>query len=276
MIGLVFLQGLFVLLQTYNIDPFTHSLENTSLDVPYGLSGSPNQSGLFFAVTAPLAFICPYIIPATLLGLFQAHTTSAWIGGICGILLVASQRSLKFLWVSLVILFALSLLFFSKFENISQTSVGERLQLYKHTTQAAIKGSLPISTSKGVINIKWNPWFGAGVGSFKKLSPHNQNIWINEGTTPTSRVGHRYKKAHNDYIEVFFECGILGLLLISSLIFNAVYRFIKAKKTKTLIIISSCLLAQLVSALGIFTVHTATSGMLLVIFYGLYLGETKC
>ena len=270
LIALVILQGILVVLQYFNLDPLFNSLKNPGVDLPFGFSGSPNQSGVFFGTTLPLvAGLFPLALPLSLFGLLCAKTTSAWIGAMAGIALMSPKRTRKYMFMLIVVA---SILFFARFETVSDGALKERELLYRSTLKASMTGVLPIKFKDKIKLVKWNPFFGAGLGSFKRLSPHNQSLWIDR---PNARVSHRYMKAHNDYLQIFFENGWLGITTVCMFLLIGLYRYIQAKKTKMLMIVSSCLVVQLISSLGIFTVHTATSGMLLVIFTGLFIGETN-
>jgi len=267
-IVLVVIQGILVILQYFKLDPLFNSKNNPATDLPFGFSCSPNQSGVFFGVTLPLvALVFPWALPLSIFGLLVAKTSSVWIGCLAGSVLASSYIIKWRMETVLLIALATTIVFYGYFEKQSGASIQERLDVYSHTTIAAATGKMPLYINDRVITAKWNPIFGCGIGTFPKLGPHNQTGYIH--------AAHRYDHAHNDYIEIFFENGYLGLLTIVMVIINGIGAFIRAKKTKILIIVSSCLVVQLVSALGIFVIHTATSGFLLIIMYGLFLGETK-
>ena len=267
-VGLVVIQGIWVILQTLGIDPLFSSKTNPALDLPFGFSGSPNQSGLFFGVTLPLvASVFPIALPFSLYGLLCAKTTSVFIGVIISIITLCSflyRKALKYIFVTL---FVISILFFARFENINSSMISERYELYKYSTIAAWKGNIPLPQNGKIYIGICNPWFGFGFGNFERLSPINQDLYV--------KAAHRYRHAHNDYIEMFFEFGRVGLGVVLIFLINFFWGFVRAAKTKLLVITFCCVLTQLISALGIFTIHTATSGMLLVIFYGLYLSELR-
>ena len=240
-IVLCVLQGVLVILQTQGLDPFFSSIKNRAQDLPFGFSGSPNQSGLFFAVTSPLVLVyAPWLLPLQLFALFMAKTTSAVIGAAIGMLFVARNKKLCMLAVALGVT-----LFLFKFESIGNEAVKERLRVYKHSIVSTYKGELslllPLKTepvSYKLVKAKCNPWFGFGAGSFSRLSPHNQSTYF------ASNVPHRYFHAHNDYIEVFFEYGWLGLTFLCFIILNALHRFIRSHKSKLLMAVTGCILVS--------------------------------
>jgi len=267
-VGLVVIQGIWVILQTFNLDPLFKAKANSAIDLPFGFSGSPNQSGLFFGVTLPLvASIFPIALPFSIYGLVCAKTTSVLIAVVISTITLCSFLYRKVIPYVIVLLIVMSVFFFTKHENINSAMFKERWNLYKYSTIAAYTGKIYLPQGNVVYTGVSNPWFGFGFGNFKMLSPTNQSLYIT--------AAHRYKHAHNDYIEVFFEFGRLGLGVMLVFLTNFFWNFVRAKKTKLLVITFCCVLTQLISALGIFTIHTATSGMLLILFYGLYLSELR-
>ena len=258
LIFLVVIQGLAVL--------FSHGTR-----LQYGFSASPNQSGVFFGTTLPIVVrLFPIALPLSILGLLYAKTTSAWIGALFGVgFLFSYSKHRKYV---LLVVISLTALFFLKFETISKPALEERFLLYKNTIRSSVIGEIPLYFGDKTITAKWNPLIGAGYGSFKQLSPNSQSGYLPEADR---NKAHRYKHAHNDYLEIFFEFGWLGLCAVVIFILILIKSFRNAKKSETLMIVSSCLVAQMVMSLGIFTIHTATSGMLFIIMLGLYFGEIK-
>jgi O-antigen ligase len=136
--------------------------------------------------------------------------------------------------------------------SVSQVNAGKALMVNDKTKETMVK--------------KCNPWFGFGFGQFMKISPYTQKAIIKHGV-------HRYEHAHNDYIEVLFDLGRVGVVLLIALFVDMVLLFKKAKKTPLLVASAAAILAYAVCALAIYTVHTATGGVFLAIYLGLFLAE---
>ena len=120
------------------------------------------------------------------------------------------------------------------------------------------------------MRISTNPLWGYGFGNFLvyfPFIPQQQNFnYINE----------KFTHAHNDLIETpVFELGVIGLISLLLLFINFFREFIVHKKNKELIMIFTCILAYLLNALGNFLSQIAVSGMLLMIFYGMFKGIIK-
>ena len=163
------------------------------------------------------------------------------------------------------------MIFYTNFENLSKIAVKERIDLVKHTISQVNAGKAIMKKDNLTKVVMCNPWFGFGLGNFIRISPYTQDVFLYKPIPGIKQ--HVYSHAHNDYAEGFFELGRIGIVLILLLIGDFFYRFIKSRKTILLYLYFSCVLAHMISALGVFTIHTATSGMMLVLFLGLFEGE---
>lgn len=310
-IALVVLQGFWIVLQSLNLDPIFNHINDIRLDDTVGFSGSHNQIGLFFAITAPIVLAyAPILIPLVIYGLWLSTTSFAWTGFAIGLIFYVSFKSRAVLIMVLTLILASTIVFYLNFEKLSEKAVTERIEIMKFSIQNVVTGNIMIEKGnleircpncqslKGkAINqstrqcfscgfifnnhrkekhkfkkilVKCNPWFGYGLGNFIRISPHGQRHIINTGI---NEYGHRYEHVHNDFIEVFWEMGILGALSLLFVITDLIWKFIKTKKTKLLLISASCIVAHSVCALGIYTVHTAVSGLMLIISLGIFYGE---
>jgi len=276
---LFLIQGVYVVLQYTNLDPIfngkgTYMIEGR-VDDTVGFSGSHNQIGIFFATTAPLILAwCPYLIPLTIFGLWCSTTSAAMLGFVVTTLLVLPKKNKDYLAVLLFVLCVALGVFYIKFENVSRYALNERIVLWKHTIQDTLDGELVLTNGDLQKIVRKNSWFGYGLGNFKRLSPYSQKEYLNK-LDPEREQTHVYGHAHNDYLEVFFELGKIGFVALLLIICHFFLSFWATKKTKILKISFLCILSQMICALAVFTVHTAVSAMLLVIFLGVYWGEWR-
>ncbi len=291
-IGLVVVQGVLVTLQFFNLDPLFQHINNARIDDTVGFSGSHNQIGLFFAVTSPLVLaVCPYLMPLVIIGLWGSTTTVAWIAFVItniGYLIVRFKKSRIVVIGVTILIICGTAVFFIKHENVRPIAIQERFDLWSNTVKQVVDGRayLELENNGDVCVILWrkedtrvhrkcpvtqvvpaHPLIGYGLGSFIKLSKYTQNGFIASGQM------HRYAHAHNDFIEAMFETGLIGALLILLYFIDFFLRFISVYKTKEAWISFYCVLAHVICALGIFTVHTAVSGMLIIMFLGICEGE---
>ena len=264
--GLFLIQSLWVILQFFNLDPIFDNLKNLSLDDTVGFSGSKNQIGVFFAVTSPLVlYVFPPAIVLSFIGLYGSLTTTSAIAMFISCIFYLLLTNRKLLPI-LILIFTLGIgIFYYKFENINMGGkVQERVMLVNKTIQSVNSGSIIIDKNGKEMEIESSPLNGFGLGNFIRISPYQQNYYM--------KSAHRYAHAHNDFVEFIFETGYIGGIIMILLILDMFWRFFRARKNRELVLCFSCILAQLICSLGVFTVHTAVSGMLLVLFYGLFEG----
>ncbi len=264
------LNGLYVIVQSLNMDPIFNYKHDVTIDDPVGLSGSHNQAGLFFGVTTPLALaFCPSLIVFNILGLWLSSTASAWVGTLVGVGTFLFFRVKKFAIFLLTLSVILFCVYFNKVEAIDSIKYKERANVVLQAIDSVTSGKIVLTKGDLSKIVTCNPLFGYGLGNFMRLAPYAQNEFIH------FTFSHRYAHAHNDYAEWFFETGYIGLLALLAFLINFFWNFIRAKKTKILVISFSCIIVHMVTALGIFTIHTAVSGMLLIIFLGIFEGERR-
>ena len=276
---LFIIQSIWVTLQYFNLDPIFDLASNTNLDDTVGLSGSKNQISLFFSDLAPLAYSYhPFLIIVNILGLAINKTTTCWVAFIVSFLVFISYWNKKIFIISLVSCAVISSVFLLKFDSFNNIKFQERISLWKSSTQQVILGRAVMDMDiykedRGNMFkiVRCNPFFGFGLGSFMRISPYTQTEWLQI----KKRGGHRYAHAHNDYIEWFFEMGWVGLCLLVFCLGDIFIRFFRSNKSRLLLISFCGILSHMISALGIFTIQTAVSGMLLIIFLGIFYSETS-
>lgn len=84
-----------------------------------------------------------------------------------------------------------------------------------------------------------------------------------------------WDNAHNEYVQLMFEYGFLGLLLLGGLIREMYYRFKFAIRSKELIVITSCLIVYFVTSLGHFPLHLARLAFLFPLLLGAFYAKTE-
>lgn len=285
------LQSFWGIIQYLNLDPIFDSVKNSKLDSIVSFSGSPNQVGLFYAAVSPVVFyMTPYLLPLVIFGLFCSTTTSAWLGFmVVTVLAILGKFKLKQRIALITLLIIISSIYLFKVDVMNSIKIKERRLLWQDSISSVLNGRLVASivhdeqvpSSDPSVpftilpikhqtrqEIKANSWLGFGLGNFMRFSPASQNRYL-------YKVHHRYEHAHNDLVEVFFEMGMLGFLAVVFIIVDLVVKFIRTKKTLILKISGLAILAQVITSLGIYTVHTAVSGMILVVFLGLFYGEVR-
>ncbi len=271
------IQALWTILQYFQKDPiFTYvgaltvddlSHSTVKLNDTVGLSGSRNQLGIYLSDTLPLVLnYIPWFLPFSLFALFCSTTSASFVGGCSACLFHLFFNKKKWFVPALGFILIAGIIFYLKFETVNDIIISERLVLWKETIKAVNIGDLYLNVNNMNRHINCNPWFGYGLGSFLMYSPFSQTYMVHN---------HLYEHAHNDYIQAFFELGRIGFVLLLIILADLLIKFIKAKKTWLLILVSACLLSHFINALNIYTVQTAVSGFLLILFLGLFYGEVR-
>lgn len=80
---------------------------------------------------------------------------------------------------------------------------------------------------------------------------------------------------HNEYVQLFFEYGFAGLIILIGLLREMYYRFKFSSKSKELVILTSCLLVFFVSGIGHFPMHLARIACLFPILLGAFYAKTE-
>ena len=275
------IQAFMMTLQFFNIDPIFNSIKDTSIDSVVGLSASPNQFGLFMADMGVMSlFFFHWSFVIALIGVILSKTSFAFVGLTLGSLLYLFISNNKAIILIAVFIALVGGLFLYKVDMPSETALKERWRVWYHSIKSVEKGKIEmvINNNDGtsVTNyVTCNPWTGFGFGNFMRISPYSQSAYLLSDNNVRYST-HVYEHAHNDYVEVYFDTGRVGFLLMSFLIWNffCIYRETRIKTLR----FKACfcaIVAHLISALGIYTVHTAVSGMMLAVLYGLYIGESK-
>src|SRR3990167_211687 len=288
-IGIFIIQSLWATLQHFKLDPIFDLKKDITNDDTVGFSGSHNQLGVFFASTGPLVlFYSPFLFPLTLWGLWCSTTSTAWVAYILSSSLMITHFTDK--WVCLIIILLIltaSTAFFIKVEKLSSESFRERREIAINSIKAVINGHIVMRVKQFPQNfnsdidspilikpIKCHPFFGFGFGNFIRISPHTQKPYL---VIPGEKEKHHhvYEHAHNDIVEWVFETGYVGAAALFLAFIEFIWAFVVANKTKILMMAFFCIFSHFITSLGVYAVHTAVSGIFLIIWLGLFWGEIK-
>jgi O-antigen ligase len=254
----------------FNKDPIFHVIGNTRIDNAVGFCGSWDISGIFIAATAPFLFsrkLWLVLIPA--IGIVACRSSFSMMALILSFLfyiLISHRKLLKFI---LPVVCILGLIFFYRDGGLNKSKFMERFEICQVVTKSILQGNINIRNSleeDSTHIMKINSWTGVGLGNFLSIFPYYPGKYFNIRNSSTGLFNH----AHNDYIEAFFEFGIIGGIILFGLILSNLFKLIiSVKINKEILVYVSCLIAYLVNAAGIFASHIAVSVFLLIIIWGL-------
>ncbi len=200
------------------------------------------------------------------------YTRIAWIGlGIFGFIIAAV------FYRRLFIVFAVGIaLFYILFYplnnwlkaqyNFNLQSVGIIARLTTNNPEAdSIKWRADVA-NKVIPLIEHRPLLGYGNGSFSKVWEYEKgvaNIWDNTS------------EAHNDYLKVTFETGLVGIILFLSIFASLIYRQLKIaqKKSWTNIVFIASIAVYLVMSLSDNMLHHTPVIWWWWSIWGLWAGE---
>lgn len=277
---LVFLQGVYVVMQYFGLDPFFHSVKDSLKDDTVGMSGNHNQIGLFFAMTAPLViYYCPIFLLITAFGIYCSTTTIAYCALVFSVLYYAFFKFRRYFIGVLCVFVVISGFYLTKVDVFSQQKLDERVRLWTHIVHSVETGQIRPRKGNVIQIVESNKWLGFGNGSFMMLSPYAQKdikiAQFLDVSGEKKEFSHVYEHAHNDYFETYFDLGRIGLILLIMFILDLFNKFIRSKKTKILLISFGCLVSFMICVTFIYGTQTALSGSLLTIFLGIFLGEVR-
>ncbi|MCM8816470.1 MAG: O-antigen ligase family protein, partial [Candidatus Omnitrophica bacterium] len=210
--GIIAIYGIF---QHFGFDFFMWTRENSALST----LGRRNFAGEYLVLVIPWALFCFFtsgrqfkvvfilIFVLLLTHLFLTFTRASWIGFISSILLLLLLLIREPIKTTKVIQFVFMLLLLLLVTNV----YAGVFQFEKGTVKSRI-----LIWKSCVFVIKHAPFMGVGTGNFEigyyKYASDNPNAFV------PSEV--RIDKAHNEFIEIAVENGIIGLTLFLFFIFT--------------------------------------------------------
>jgi len=143
----------------------------------------------------------------------------------------------------------------------SEFSTGRRTAIWKYST----------------LIIKDYPWFGSGIGTFKYNSLRYQAKFLDQGENRSLYPYGIAEKVHNEYLQIWTELGIIGLLIFIWLIFtyfNCGLKTLKRSKNNIcrqgiIIGLMGSVIAFLVDSLFWFPLHHSFTSFLFWLYLSL-------
>jgi O-antigen ligase len=257
------------ILQYFNLDPvFKMVGSDNKLCDTVGFSGSHNQYGLFLSALSPLVFNNLILCALVLTAIIISKTYSAFIA-MAAAFVYFNRKTSKVFYLSAIAFICLSFVFLYFNPKNLDMKLKERIGIWKLSIHQVMNEKAVLDLNSQVKEIiPCNKWFGFGFGRFFGISPYTQNKVI----ASNSKGTHRYEHAHNDYVELFFDTGIIGISLFIFIIIGFLVNLSKFDNFR-IRLIGSCILAFAVCAMSIYTVHTACNGFLFCVLLGLIYAE---
>ena len=117
---------------------------------------------------------------------------------------------------------------------------------------------------------------------FQFYSPTNDIKKIEELTLEASKTGKLFNNEmtewdnpHNGVLNIFFQCGVAGLVILIGLIREMALRFKSVMKDDELIMITGCIISLAICSLTNFPIELARVGYLFPVFMGAFYAKTR-
>lgn len=229
-------------LQIAGHDPIFFYLPGTNARLPVGFLGQQTLYGPFM-VTCLLAALFRRNYYAAIFMLFPIYATEgsfAYAALGVGITVWTFSEVNKFVGSALVAIgfFAVSYLYFFHPHTELLNSSG-RFEAWSFILTEAVK----------------MPWFGHGLGTFQayifKIQP--KSFYDLHGM---------YLQAHNDFIELFFDCGIFGLLIALGLLVDFSIQAWRHRENRFIMAGVAIFCSLLVDSLGNFPFRLSPQGLI--------------
>lgn len=246
-----------------------------------GFFGLPALLGNFAAVVVPMCFaVASWAVPLALIALLFSKSTFSIMAGVLAVLFFFWFYKRLLFWILLAVLGTGVLVYAVKFDYPTG-QFERRLKVWRAVEQLAFK----------------RQFHGNGIGNFRKLNviefipTHNMVIASNEKFREylaneakingkeelipvimqepdflklRETVRHhgfdfeKWNETHNEFLQLFFESGLVGLLIILAYIFDLYKRFwIYGRDNLNCLVLASSVVAILAVAFGHFPFHVA-------------------
>lgn len=295
----------YAIFQFYGID-FSFWAERQGRMRLFSTFGNPNYLSGYLAITLPLAFalfciekkksrqiFLEILIAILYTGVFITNI-GGWIALFMGILfmvtvlLIHQKRFLREnrfrLLVLILILSIISLIYSSPNPlNPTRRSVAQEGISYTNLEHSSVQQRFLIWLSSMQM-IKEHPLLGSGIGTFRIHYPTSQGKVLsfkeNKKYIP---LANKSINAHNDYLHLWAETGIIGLtcfLWIVFLLYKKSFKYLKEVKKEDKFLLIGFMgmgAALLVDAVFSFPFHIIQNGMLFpfMLALSIFIGERK-
>jgi len=246
--AIVLFQFGWTIMQMFNIDPIFYPVSTTgarmSVRMPLvGWSGNTAVLGTFLAINAFLLLhyfrikkvpIFFFIILSSVF--FLNNATTALCFGAGGLFYFFNRYKFKrkYLLIAIALILCLATFFiYYKPPNFDR---------------------LPIWKQLFTDGIKIRPFVGSGINFFAFLQI-------------VDKYGVPWGEAHNDYLQIILELGLIGFILFIAFIISKFVRFFKSEKTHLQITIATCLVAYLVAGISLFPMRLAQLSFYAIILF---------
>ena len=230
---------------------------------PIGVYGNTNNSGALIALGLPVFFRKKWWIALApcLYGLYLSNAFVSIFASLAGICIYIALTSSWKAQTAIILVSAIVIIGYGYFvENRSHFK----------------DGNLRIPYWTKIYNeVSKKPVKGHGVAMFRHIFSQIDMITYGTGSPPNKcDKPVTFHKAHNDYLEMVFNQGYIGLLLFIGFVFSNIIPFAKGIKTHHAIVAFTAVVIAMVVSFGHYTTHS-TLIVLPLIYLSILTNQTK-
>jgi O-antigen ligase len=245
-----------------------------------GTFGLKAVMGMYFAFAIPLlASSNKWVAPLLFLPVGLSMSTGALLGGLLGYLFYLWNKAKRLFFIMLVFL-----------------SAGIAFVVFKFDAPMGMFGTRPPMWGTVLHDCFRQPVQGYGLDSFrfgnlryyKETDTDITHLAIKTKIPNTDQEGYAimeqmkegknfdwWDNPHNEYLQLFFEFGLVGVLIIGFILYSIIERFRKSYRTEQSVAIMGVFIVLLVSSLVQFPFHLARIAHLVPIMLALFMIETE-
>ena len=238
--------------QMCGISPFLTYLSHTDPTIPIGFMGQQTLYGPFVAACFVASLFCRwYWVSAFILFPILATKSSFTylsLGAGTSIWFWYTHRKIFYRSTLLIPLLMVAFFFYPHSKQLLHDH--GRLDEWANIYSVAVK----------------HPIKGTGIGTFQAIYPRFQKkdgTYIRGYQTYKSLKMHgRFVQAHNEYLQIFFEQGIIGLLCVMWMLYDLFKSVRRYKYIPGIVACFAICVVFLINALGNFPFHVVPQGLL--------------
>ena len=211
-----------------------------------GTIGNPMMLGSYLAVlTAPLMMYKKWLVIPLLIVLVLAKSTTGFIAVLTGLVFYLSIKQPKFTAMLIIVFLTLTFLHIVYDDAFMfKNGMSNRLPIWKRGfdiyISQTIKGNRPQLLT------------GFGYGTWKTTFPDCSKD-ITKVIVGKDTIQHTaWMRSHNDYLQLLYEGGLIGLMLFMGFVGHIIHKFIRSTKTDELLLITTGLVIVSVNMIGAF------------------------
>lgn len=266
-------------MQLFGYDPIytiRGTIKTTDCMGTFGLKAT---MGIYFALAIPLLASSRIWFPALLfIPVGLSVSTGAMLGGLAGYLFCLWHKARKAFFIMLVLLTACICFVIFKFD-----------------APMGMFGTRPPMWGKVLHDCFISPITGYGLDSFrfgkiryykeadtdvthlavKTKAPDGREAYAIQETIQEGKKFDWWDNPHNEYLQLFFEFGIVGVLIVGFILYGVIERFRKSYKSDYAISIMGFFVVLLISSFVQFPFHLARIGHLIPVMLALFMIETE-